>query len=352
MKKRLVIITSAQFGYHIDTYYYCKYLREKYELVFIGWDHGLKPVLLDNIEVFNVNRNGGISRVLRLLRTINREKKDNDTLLFIKYFRFVSLVIRIVFFKNPMVLDIRTGSIVKNKYKRFIENKLLIFVTIFFKNITVISTSLKKKLSLHERCKILPLGADVISNKKKVLDGLKLLYVGTLYNRNIDILIDGIKLYYSNTNECVEIHLTIIGEGLSGEREKLQKQVSDYGLNDIVTFTGQIPHEKLKKYFEVNTIGVSYIPLTEYYDAQPPTKTFEYLMSGLPVLATKTSENLLIINSNNGVLIGDSADDVCEGIIKIKNQLKTYSMISIQEQSTCYSWEKIVKKLEIYLEAI
>lgn len=41
--------------------------------------------------------------------------------------------------------------------------------------------------------------------------------------------------------------------------------------------------------------------MTEYYDSQPPTKTFEYALSGLYVLATKTRENEKVITNDNGV---------------------------------------------------
>jgi len=42
-----------------------------------------------------------------------------------------------------------------------------------------------------------------------------------------------------------------------------------------------------------------------YYDCQPATKTFEYILSGMVCIATSTYENKKLINNINGVLCND-----------------------------------------------
>ena len=96
-------------------------------------------------------------------------------------------------------------------------------------------------------------------------------------------------------------------------------------------------------YFEESNVGISFVPCTKYYDCQPPTKTFEYLLYGLPVIATNTTENNIIINSSNGLLIKDSSASFCEAIELLIS--KSYNNSLIQNDSIKYSWEKIV---EIY----
>ena len=49
--------------------------------------------------------------------------------------------------------------------------------------------SLAEKLGIALKAHILPLGADVISSVNKTFDSLHLLYVGTLFNRNIDTVL-------------------------------------------------------------------------------------------------------------------------------------------------------------------
>jgi nucleoside-diphosphate-sugar epimerase len=70
-------------------------------------------------------------------------------------------------------------------------------------------------------------------------------------------------------------------------------------------------------YFDIHNIGVSYIPMLKCFDNQPPTKTFEYLLSGMPVIATATNANKDIINDVNGVLINDNSEEVYNGLTAI-----------------------------------
>lgn len=44
-----------------------------------------------------------------------------------------------------------------------------------------------------------------------------------------------------------------------------------------------------------------YVPITDYYEYQPPTKTFEYVLSGLLCLATATSSNKEVITEEKVV---------------------------------------------------
>ena len=89
---------------------------------------------------------------------------------------------------------------------------------------------------------------------------------------------------------------------------------AQYGLSKIINIAGTIPHPQLKPRFDAANIGVSYVPLTDYYDCQPVTKTFEYLLPGMPVVATLTSENRNVIHSENGVLVGDTTEDFYKGM--------------------------------------
>ncbi len=349
----MVIIASAQFGYHIDTYYYCKYLRGKYNLTYIGWDHGLRPIRMGGVNIIAVSRRGGVLRILRMLRVIWHETKDNKTIVFIKYIKYLSVAIRGLRFKNPMILDIRTGSVADRRLKRKVDDEILKCEAKAFRNITIISDGLARKLSLSGNSTILPLGADVISSKDKKLNCLRLLYVGTLHNRNIENVIDGVWLYcHRYAGKRGNVSLTIVGDGVGAEKDMLEARVEKLSLQDVVNLVGRVPHNQLKIYFDTHTVGVSYIPLTDFYDVQPPTKTFEYLMSGMPVLATNTSENARVINHSNGVLVGDSVEDICKGIDGIENRLETYSSSEIREKALKYNWEVIVNGLEMYLEKI
>ena len=123
-------------------------------------------------------------------------------------------------------------------------------------------------------------------------------------------------------------------------------------IDKIIIFAGQIPHDKIKPYFDLHNIGVSYIPKTEYFDVQPPTKTFEYLLSGMPVIATDTLENKRVICSKNGVLINDTAEAFYQGLVRIYTDKNNFDSISIRNSSMQYTWYKIVNDLNTLLQSL
>ncbi len=353
-RNKLLIIDPTQFGYQNTTYYYCKSLKEDYSIVYLCWEFKLPKIDMHGVRVVYVNRNGNfLIRGIRILRYAFWELSNRPVVVFIKYFKIISLVLKLCRPSQCFVLDIRSGSIAHQPIKRIISDAWLKLETRFFKHITVISKGLAQKLKIAHKAHILPLGADIISSKTKVFDELNLLYVGTLFNRDIGITIKGFKKYYGEFNSQIPISYTIIGGGPNNEEEALRDLVARYHLTNAVTITGLIPHNQLKVYFDLANIGVSYIPLTDYYDVQPPTKTFEYILSGMPVIATHTTENRKIINPENGILVGDTAENFNNGLKIINEKRKLFDSRKIRDSGMDFTWENIVlNNLKVYLENI
>lgn len=352
MSSKLLIINQAQFGYHIDTYYYCKYLKDDYDITYICWDYGRPKIRENNVNVKYCSREGSlVKRNIRfIIKTIKEIKSNNYDIIFIQYFRGCSLL-KILFRHNKLILDIRTLSVHNLKINRFFYNYFLKLESIPFENITVISDSLRKKLKIPvNKSYILPLGADVISKKNKKFDHIALLYIGTLSGRKIEETVLGFDYFYQKYRFNINISYTIVGDGWGNELEDLKKLVKSKGLNNIVKLPGYIHHNDIKQYFDEHNIGVSYIPKTEYYEVQPPTKTFEYLLSGMPVIATSTVENKKIVDSINGVLIEDNPYNFYKGLVHIYNNLNNFSSERIREESQKYNWKNILSKLKLYLD--
>jgi glycosyltransferase involved in cell wall biosynthesis len=352
--KKLLIINQEQFGHHSDTYYYCKYLKDDFNIVYIGWDHGLPAIEMNGVQVVYVSRKGNIFvRTMRFLRHALAQINDKRAIVFIKYFKGVSQALRLLRPKHCFVLDIRTGSVHKNMLARRFHDALLKFETLFFRHVTVISQSLAEKLGIAHKAHILPLGADVISSTHKTFDSLCLLYVGTLCNRKIDISIRGFKQYYDEFKDQIPISFTIIGSGPDNEEQNLRKLAAKYGLKESVNIAGAIPHPQLKPWFDAANVGIAYVPLADYYDCQPVTKTFEYLLSGMPVIATHTSKHREVIEFGNGVLIGETAEDFYSGLKGIFEKRHLFDSAKIRNKAIGYTWKNIVRKnLNAYLENI
>ncbi len=346
--KKILIVTPKQFGYHIDYWKYATYLSEKYEVNFICWDYKLEKINEENIKVVYIQRNKNIIyRNINFIKEIIKVCKNNDfRIIFMNYFKGCSLI-RIFLFnkKFRFHIDIRTGSIRERKWKRVFENNLIKSETLFYSSKSVISEGLRKVIGLPEKTIIIPLGANLIPIKKIKTDQFKLLYVGTFYNRNIHETIVGIAKFIE-TNKQAKIIFDIIGSGDQKTESIIKSAINEYKLEKIINLKGYITHDKLKYYFQEANVGISYIPITEYFQFQPATKTYEYLLAGIPVLATNTYENKKIINESNGLIVNDNSESFAIGLEKLIKNYHNFNLIEIQNSAREFEWKKIIDRIE------
>jgi glycosyltransferase involved in cell wall biosynthesis len=253
--------------------------------------------------------------------------------------------------RKKFILGIRTASVHFRKRKRRIDNFILKSESFVFKHITVISKDLAKSLGLGSKAKIMPVGAEARSPRKS-LDSIRLLYVGSLTNRNIHETLYGFAKFNKHYGKSVELSYTIIGNGYGNELNVLKKIVRQNSLDDIVQIRGQIPHDKITAFFDQHNIGIAFIPMTEYFDVQPATKMFEYLLAGMPVIATATRENSAIINEFNGILIQDNSESFYRGLVRLYKNIATYDSRRIREMAMPYSWESIIGKFLGYMQSV
>lgn len=353
MNKNLLIINKAQFGYHTDYYKYCEYLRDEFKVTYLCFDSGFKKLEMDNVNIKYVSNKGRkIFRGVRFIVTALLTIASFKGIVFIHYFE-KCYILKQIFPKKKMILDIRTLSISPDNNIRTKYDNQLKKATKYFNLITIISEGLREKINLDTKnSEILPLGADIISTTNKDFNNaIHLLYVGTLNNRNIHHTIIGLLQYLKNNHIHQRITYDIIGDG--AELPYIKRLVLEYKLEDIVKIHGRIPHFEINPFFDKCNIGISYVPLTEYYEYQPVTKTYEYILSGMPCIATKTYENKKLITDNNGVLCNDNPESFAEALNKTISVITNYNSDIIRKSLAEHTWESIVKhKLKPILKNI
>lgn len=343
MKPKLLIINKDPFGYHVDTYKYCQYLRDRYDITYICMEPVREKIeSFENVRViYTTNKpprvlRGAYYTLYCILFALFYKGK-----IFVKYFETASLIKKVLFWKK-MILDIRTLSVSPDKKVRDKYDAKLIDTCNHYNHITVISEGIREIINIdHSKTSILPLGADVISNVDKKFTQINLLYVGTLTGRKIEETIMGCKLFaekYPDSNFTYDI----IGDGYDKELDNLSHLAHNYKLSNRIKLHGFIPNNRVKPFFDKCNIGVSYIPVTEYYNHQPPTKTYEYILSGLFTIATNTYSNREIINSVNGFLIEDTPKAFSKALEFIYLN-RNFDSQNIRETLREHTWEKIVK---------
>lgn len=351
-KEKLLIIDKHQFGYLTDVYKWCEGLRKFYDITVISADLGKPQIRLDGIKVryvpFNMPKSlrGRLFVLISVLYILLTSGP-----IIIEYFPRCSIFPKL-FPNKKIILDIRTLSVSPDNVHREKYNSGVIKECEFFKNISVISKGIAEEIK-HKNCHILPLGSDIISTvEKDYIKNIRLLYIGTLRWRRIEDTLHGIKLF-KNSHPDINIEYDIVGDGDDGELDKLKELAINLNISDIITFHGWVAFDKIKPFFDKSNVGICYVPITKYYDNQPPTKTFEYVNSGLYCIATQTKSNHELITDINGCLIEDTPEGVCCGLEQFIKSSSDLNEDKIRMSLSEYSWGSIIKNnLTTYIESL
>lgn len=342
-KPTLIFIGAKQFGYHTDAYKLARYLKESFDIIYICLDCNMEKIVIDGVDVRYVSGDGrSIVRLWRLIYfSLNVIRDYPFAFVFLIYFPLCSFVS--ILSRRKIVVDFRSGSVAALKLVRSLRDILSTVESRFFSRVSVISLGLAKTLHIQKKKMfILPLGSDIISSKPKLFDSPRLFYIGTFGNRNLHHVFLGLSMAIKEKPDLrAVISFDVVGFGYRGEERGLRKLVGDLGLQGIVRFHGRLSHDDAKMFFDKSNIGISYVPITDYYDHQPPTKTYEYILSGIPVIATATSENARLISSVNGVLCQDTPDSFANALLICISKFPEYESEVIRATLSGATWENI-----------
>jgi len=335
---------------------YCQYLNKSiYDVHYVGFDEKLKKKVAKDVSVYYVPiHKNKIVRYLRYICSINSLiRKGVFDVLFLVDCQG-SLLIRFCNLFRKSILDIRTGDtkLVNKGFSWF--NMRIRLSSLFFKHITIISDNLRMALNLPQgRCHFLPLGGNRLDLPDKTFNSLSMLYIGTLNDRKIFQTIEGLSLLILRNSLQITIEYNIVGFGSKIEELKLKESIVKHHLETYVIFHGRKSHDEISFLFNKSNLGVVYIPIIQGYNCQPTTKLYEYLLAGMPVIATSTLENKLAVGSSDGILIQDSPEDFCRGLEEFLMKRNAYDSPFIKSRFRDYEWENIVKyNLQPYLDSI
>ena len=340
---KILIIAPYQFGELSDCYYWAKYATEQgYSVTYIGYRYchrQMKERECPGVRVIGVHHYNnrvllGVCFFLRIIWEILIHKHYN---IVVCKFPHVEKLVKL-FPKRNIILDIRTLSVSANQAARKQADRNTRNVALQFSACSVISEGVRNKLGINAT--ILPLGAECISSTKKDFSILKLFYIGTFDNRDLPVFLKGLAMF--NKRYALPVTFDIVGGG-NKEVENAIKEIISLEKLDNVKLHGYMTHDEAQKHFDNSNVGVCYVPMTEYYEHQPPTKLYEYLLSGMACIATNTKSNRDVMTDTFGVLINDDAESVCNGLYELYNKRNSYVSSTIVSSAMQYHWKNIVK---------
>lgn len=178
---------------------------------------------------------------------------------------------------------------------------------------------------------------------------IKLIYVGGVSRiRGIFELIESINLLVSIGYK--NISLKIFGLITPDFKNELLKLINDYNLDSYVTICGVINHEKVYDEIKKAHIGLSILHPDKNFVESIPTKLYEYMSVGIPVIASNFPMWKQIIEKYEcGICVNPlNPNEIVEAIISIiDNPIKSKQMGAngVKPVEELYNWENESNKL-------
>jgi glycosyltransferase involved in cell wall biosynthesis len=178
-----------------------------------------------------------------------------------------------------------------------------------------------------------------------VSDDLKLaIYCGGItFNRGLEKLIESLTV-------LPDVYLVLMGYGAPAFLEKLQKIADDNGVSDRFSFYGPVQPHEVTSYTASADVGVAPIRnvcLSYYFCA--PNKVFEYIIGGIPVVASNFPDLTKIVSENEIGFVFDPDDihSIADSINRIFEDKVRYEKMKANTQlaTTKYNWEIEEQKL-------
>lgn len=277
-----------------------------------------------------------------VLRTIKALRTSNSDLVLVHSSRLAFLYPFLSPRKN-YILMLFTTSVSPSKLRNLFWDSWEKLVMFPYKQFLIGTPEMQGLFGLENKsCYVIPWGMKPLTLKNRSFEVLKLLYIGVLSGRRIHETIEGLKLFMDKHPE-VQLKYSIIGRGKEEYVELLTQAIKDFQLGDVVTYHGYLPDDEIITFFEESNVGVSYVPITPYYTDVIVTKTVEYLLSGMAVIATDTNKNREDINDSNGVLVDDNALSFAQGLEKLYERLSSYDSATIRASAKKWNLEDNVR---------
>lgn len=132
---------------------------------------------------------------------------------------------------------------------------------------------------------------------------------------------------------------------------QLEQQVAELGLRDHVEFPGWVPHKQVNAYLQLAKVGVFLLqPVNPRYDNTEPTKLFEYMASGLPVLVSDLPAMRRIVEQHQcGVVVApQDVEGTARQLIALLRDEKRLQTMGTNGKSAFlreYTWQRCEQSL-------
>jgi glycosyltransferase involved in cell wall biosynthesis len=174
-----------------------------------------------------------------------------------------------------------------------------------------------------------------------------LVYIGSMNAlRNLEFLFEVLAMVRESRPRT---KLALVGGRNDRRRERLQSIAEDNGVGDATVFTGWVGETALHRAISGAAIGLSPLPPNEVFRTNSPTKVLEYLNLEVPVVTTRTPEQVKMVDmSNGGMAVDYTPEAFTEAIVGLLDDTEKRRKMGVagrQYVSTERSYDKICRSV-------
>ena len=187
-------------------------------------------------------------------------------------------------------------------------------------------------------------------NKLGLKDKKVIMYTGEI--TALHGILDLVKAMEIINTKIEDVMLVIVGDG--SWQSVIKEYVKEKELSNI-RFTGRVPHEKIPYYHSIADVLV--IPHVRRLDSELlyPSKLFEYLASGKPIVSSNLKAIADIVGDNAILVEPENPQAFAEGILTLLNNEDLAKRIGENSKKIIYnySWEETAQKMyEAYKDIV
>lgn len=177
-------------------------------------------------------------------------------------------------------------------------------------------------------------------SKPAQADGkIRLIYTGSVAKaRGRDVMLEGLALANSTGSIAT---LTIVGAS-EDQIQYCKERASELGIVQDVTIIGRVPGYEIPEHLRSADFGICIWEDKLYWRFNPPTKLFEYLAAGLPVLASNIrTHTQYITHGSNGFIFDYSAEAFAAAIATLINSPRPPLIANALSDGKRHAWPEI-----------
>ena len=346
---------------------YCVHLSERYVVTIISRDDGLNKIECDAYKSIYIGKHRGISKkklvrkfrtLLGIMETICAVKKHVQIhkydVIYIWDQTWAFLFKLTLGFRHKYIMQMFAPGVSGSKLKNLIHDYQVRINVLFFDNVFMGSERAKQFFNVPDyKAYITGVGVEGIGFRERSFKSMNLVYLGALTNRYVDESVLGFIRFYNANKDQISMSYKIIGGGDEGSVNSMKTIIENEGFGVPVQYLGRLDDDQVLEVFNASNIGVVYNRVTSYYTNNISTKLYEYLLSGMPVIAVKNSSLLSVVTQDNGVTVEDNPESFEAGLKMIMSSLDNYNSERIAMSGSACSVAKIVQdRLIPYLDKI